>query len=135
MLAEIYGCQGDLDRAIALFAQTLRPQATMSLTGDRARDLVMMRAHHNLGKAYLTRGGPGDLAETERHLAVATKWRRKVLGDKHPTTLRSMTVLGEVHLRAGQYDEAWKNIWESRAGLAEARGPDSTYVHLATVSW
>ena len=134
MLAEIYSCQGDLDRAIALFVQILGPRATMLPTGDRARDLVMMRAHHNLGKAYLARGGQGDLTEAERHLIIATKWRCKVLGDRHPTALRSMTVLGEVHLRAGQYEEAWNRICNSRVGLAEARGPDSTYVHLATQS-
>ncbi|KAK4166934.1 hypothetical protein QBC43DRAFT_286325 [Cladorrhinum sp. PSN259] len=127
MLAEMYSCLGELDRAIALFLQTL--DTAMSALGER--DPVTMRAHHNLGKAYLTRG---DYAAAERHIATAEKWRRKVLGGKHPTTLRSMTILGEVHLQVGRYDEAWRLIRESRAGLAEARGPDSIYVHLATQS-
>jgi len=126
-LADIYSCQGDLDRAIALFEPTM--QTALSTLGER--DPVTMRAHHNLGKAYLARG---DFDKAEQHITAAHKARREVLGAKHPTTLRSMTILGEVQLRAARYDTAWRLIKQSRDGLIEARGPDSMYVHLATHS-
>ncbi len=82
--------------------------------------LVEARLRSTIGKSYY---GLGVYDEAERHLPVAVEMNRRLLGEEHVETIRSMNALTYLYSRQGREDEARamneRTVAQARNGLGE----------------
>jgi len=93
--------------------------------------LVEARLRRTIGKSYL---GLGLFDEAERHLPVAVESHRRLLGEEHVETIRSMNALTWLYYRQGREDEARalndRTAEQARNGLGEGNPETLTALNL-----
>lgn len=78
----------------------------------------------------MTLRGLGQYAEAEPQLRAALDIRRRVLGDDHPETLRTMLALGDLLFEAGQSEVGESFVQSAYEGMSRAFGAE----HQKTLS-
>ena len=82
--------------------------------------LIEARLRRTIGKSY---HGLGLYDEAERHLPVAVEMYRRLRGEEHVETIRSMNALTYLYFRQGRMDEARalneRTVESARTGLGE----------------
>ncbi len=93
--------------------------------------LVEARLRSTIGKSYF---GLGLYDEAERHLPVAVEMYRRLRGEEHVETIRSMNALTWLYFRWNRIDEAWalneRAVEKSRHGLGEGNAETLTALNL-----
>jgi tetratricopeptide (TPR) repeat protein len=101
--------------------------------GEKFTDnpLVEARLRSTIGKSYF---GLGLYDEAERHLPVAVEIHRRLLGEEHVETIRSMNALTRLYYRQGRIDEARelneRTVEKARHGLGEGNAETLTALNL-----
>ena len=95
---------------------------------------VQARLLLTLGGVY---AGLGLYPKAEALLTQSVEIRRRVLGERHPDTLRSMDRLGFLYEEEGRHKDSEKLEVETANGLRQVLGPDhpdtlTSMYHLAT---
>ena len=93
--------------------------------------LVEARLRQTIGTSYY---GLGVYDEAERHLPVAVEMYRRLLGEEHVETIRSMNALTNLYLRLSRVDEARalneRTVEQARKGLGEGNAETLRALHL-----
>ena len=93
--------------------------------------LVEARLRSTIGKSYY---GLGLFDEAERHLPVALEIHRRLRGEEHVETIRSMNALAILYFRQGRMDEAWalneRAVEQAHNGLGEGNAETLTALNL-----
>ncbi len=93
--------------------------------------LVEARLRSTIGKSYF---GLGLYDEAERHLQVAVEMYRRLRGEEHVETIRSMNTLTRLYWSQGRYDEALelneRTVEKARHGLGEDNAETLTGLRL-----
>ncbi len=96
--------------------------------------LVEARLRATIGKSYF---GLSLYDEAEHHLPVAVEMYRRLLGEEHVETIRSMNALALLYFRQFRLDEAWalneRTVEQARHGLGEGNAETLTALNLNTM--
>ena len=126
-LAIIYRRTGALDKAEALYLEDY--ETSRRLLGDEHPDIAVTMT--NLGRLYIAQAKHAD---AEAILARALALSRKVQPPGYFGTGFTQAAYGDALLGLGRFQEAEKNLLESRALLVRALGADSGSLTRVTES-
>lgn len=131
-LALAYKAAGELDKALALFEQTLEKRRVK--LGDEHPDTLT--SMNNLALAYKV---AGNLHKAMSLCEQTLEKCRAKLGDDHPDTLTSMSILALVYEAAGDLDKALplyeKTLEKSRAELGDDHHNTLSLMHNLAVAY
>lgn len=81
---------------------------------------------HSLGEVYQAEG---KYVQAEALYAKSLEGRRRVIGEEHPDTLRTLVDLGHVRVRQQKYAEATTTLREALNGYVRVRPEDWERYH------
>jgi tetratricopeptide (TPR) repeat protein len=112
-LGHVARLRGDLDGALALFAQATEIKQQLLDAGHPE----VAREHHNLAGVLRLMG---RLDEAEARYELALQQRRAALGDEHPDVAITRNSLALVAIERGDLDRAARELGEARRIFAAA---------------
>jgi len=118
-IGETYEYYGKYPEAEVHYTKAL--EIRRSELGDEHEDTLT--SHYHMGSLLLRRGllrrgllQQKDYVEAEEHLKKALETRRRILGNNHQDTLKSITIMGNLFFKQRKFKEAEKYYLEALKG-------------------